>query len=124
MNFAFFWVGEDISIPSYLVQSIRFIYGDDVTILQLSDSTTPRINGVTEVLRKNLSKFIMLARLEAYTLVDSKDTTCFLDADSLLINKIKLPSFSNKKAMLTERDSSYKELKFYFSVKENYLLIT
>ena len=120
MKFAFFWVGDDISIPSFLVQSIRFIYGGDVTILQLSDHATPSINGVTEVLRKNLSKYIMLARLEAYSLVNTNKPTCFLDADCLLINKIKLPSFANNNAMLLERNSAYKKLAFHSSVKENY----
>ena len=114
MNFAFFWVGEDISIPRFLVQSIRSIYGEDATIFQLSDSTTPPISGVTEVLRKNLSKYLMLARLEAYALVETNNPTCFLDADSLLINKIELPPFANHEAMLVEREDKTNFINFNY----------
>ena len=37
LQFAFFWVGNDVSIPSALVDSIRFTYGDEAYIYQLSD---------------------------------------------------------------------------------------
>jgi hypothetical protein len=104
LQFAFFWVGKDISIPSALVASIRFIYDKEAYIYQLSDIKTECIKGVDETLRDELPNEIMLARLKAYSLIDTQNTTLFLDADSLLINKLKLPDFNKFKALLVRRD--------------------
>ena len=59
-HFAFFWIGGDISIPSYLVRSILQTYSNDVNIIFLTDKKTPNINGVTNTIRSNLSKDIMI----------------------------------------------------------------
>ena len=94
---AFFWIGRDLSIPEKLVKSILLVYEDDVNIVQLTDLTTQRIEGVTECYRSNLSKDIMLARLEAYALVPfDKKFTFFVDADSLFLGQINLSSFNKK----------------------------
>lgn len=94
---AFFWIGEDLSTPEMLVKSILMVYGKDVEIVQLTDLTTAKIDGVTQCYRKKLSLDIMLARLEAYALIpfDNK-FTFFIDADSLLLNRINLNSFNKK----------------------------
>ena len=90
---AFFWVGQDVSIPQSLVHSARLVNGDQVEIIQLSDQNTPNIPGVDTVLRGALSKDIMVARLQAYTLVDiGNDFTFFCDADSLFINPVRITS--------------------------------
>ncbi len=104
LQFAFFWVGEDISIPSALVASIRFIYDKEAYIYQLTDKKTKSIEGVDEILRDELPNEIMLGRLKAYSLIDSQNMTLFLDADSLVINKLKLPDFNKFKAFLVKRD--------------------
>ncbi len=104
LQFAFFWVGEDISIPSALVASIRFIYDKEAHIYQLTDKRTESITGVDEILRDELPNEIMLARLKAYSLINTQNTTLFLDADSLLINKLELPEFNKFKAFLVRRD--------------------
>lgn len=104
LQFAFFWVGQDILIPKALVDSIRFIYGKDAYIYQLSDKKTESIKDVDEVLRDKLPNEIMLARLRAYSLVVTQNKTIFLDADSLVINKLKLPEFDKYRAFLVRRD--------------------
>ena len=104
LQFAFFWVGNDISIPSALVDSIRFTYGDEAYIYQLSDKKTEPIKGVNEIIRDELPKEIMLARLKAYSLIKTQNTTLFLDADSLVIQKLKLPDFNKYRACLVKRD--------------------
>lgn len=104
LQFAFFWVGNDISIPSALVDSIRFTYGDEAYIYQLSDKKTESIKGVNEIIRDELPNEIMLARLKAYSLIKTQNTTLFLDADSLVIQKLKLPDFNKYRACLVKRD--------------------
>lgn len=104
LQFAFFWVGNDISIPSVLVDSIRFTYGDEAYIYQLSDKKTEPIKGVNEIIRDELPNEIMLARLKAYSLIKTQNTTLFLDADSLIIQKLKLPDFNKYRACLVKRD--------------------
>lgn len=104
LQFAFFWVGNDISIPSALVDSIRFTYGDEAYIYQLSDKKTEPIKGVNEIIRDELPNEIMLARLKAYSHIKTQNTTLFLDADSLVIQKLKLPDFNKYRACLVKRD--------------------
>ena len=104
LQFAFFWVGNDISIPLALVNSIRFTYGDEAYIYQLSDKKTESIKGVNEIIRDELPNEIMLARLKAYSLIKTQNTTLFLDADSLIIQKLKLPDFNKYRACLVKRD--------------------
>ncbi|MBM3455115.1 MAG: hypothetical protein FJX80_08200 [Bacteroidetes bacterium] len=104
LQFAFFWVGNDISIPLALVNSIRFTYGDEAYIYQLSDKKTESIKDVNEIIRDELPNEIMLARLKAYSLIKTQNTTLFLDADSLVIQKLKLPDFNKYRACLVKRD--------------------
>ena len=42
---AFFWVGENVRIPSILVESINTVYESDVQIYQLTDMSTPSVIG-------------------------------------------------------------------------------
>ena len=89
---AFFWVGQNITVPSILVESINLIYKFDVKIYHLTDMRTPPVPGVTEVYRQNLSSDVMVARLEAYKSlsVSKSDLICFCDADSLFLNRLNL----------------------------------
>lgn len=77
LQFAFFWVGQDITIPLALVDSIRFTYGEEAYIYQLSDKKTESIKGVDEIIRDELPNEIMLARLKAYSLIKTQNTTLF-----------------------------------------------
>jgi len=89
-NFAFFWVGSDISIPSFLTKSIIHAYKrEKVNIFMLTDKKTPYIEGVTKTIRTVLPKDIMLARLKAYSQLKIDDQVIFLDADSLVLNKFR-----------------------------------
>ena len=92
---AFFWVGEDIKIPTYFVKSINNIYPDnDVKITHLTDIKTSNIEGVTNTIRSDLSEGLMVARLEAYLNYNHNDKlTYFCDADSLLLDKLDLHKF-------------------------------
>lgn len=104
IHIAFFWVGNDISIPTCLVKSIRLIYNHEASITQLTDEETLEVASIDCISRQKVSKDIMLARLEAYSSIKIDQDTIFLDADSLLISKINLPSFGKYKAFVVHRD--------------------
>ena len=57
---------------------------------------TPNIDGVTNTIRSELSRELMLARLEAYVNYNHNDNlTYFCDADSILLDKLNLDSFDD-----------------------------
>jgi hypothetical protein len=101
-----FWVGEDIEIPQMLVRSIRYSFGDDIKVVQLSDKATPEVSGVSEYKRLKLSPRIMVARLEAYASVVVKEPTLYLDADMLILKRFELPSLADGEIGLTRRIES------------------
>jgi hypothetical protein len=104
---AFFWVGNNIDIPSIYVKSIRLIYGDNIIIFQLTDHNTVEVEGIDKVLRNKLSKNIMVARLEAYSMNNfNNEHVLFTDADSLMINKYNI--FNVDDIMLLPRLHSFK----------------
>ena len=88
---AFFWVGNDISVPSFLVKSLKLVYNNKVKIFHLTNFTTKKIIGTTKTIRLNLPQDIMLARLQAYRdFPYNNKLTFFCDADSLFIKKLDL----------------------------------
>lgn len=100
----FFWVGQDVTTPSFLVKSVRLLHGDDAEIIQLTDQETPEIAGVTHVVRNRLSKNLMVARLEAYAGVEiGHEYTFFTDADLLFIDKLTLEDSSRRDILLIRR---------------------
>ena len=104
-SIAFFWVGEDISIPKRLVDSIRLVMGSDVEVIQLTDLTTAGVAGVTKVQRSELSSQIMVARLQAYAqTASSQEFTFFCDADSIFISPLNIQTgLDSQDIFLTER---------------------
>lgn len=45
-HFAFFWIGDDLTIPECLVKSIRHVYKNEAFIYHLTDLKTPHIINV------------------------------------------------------------------------------
>ena len=92
---AFFWRGEDTTIPEYFVQSIKIRNLKSFKIIQVSDTKTKKIEGVDLLIDKDLPKDLMSARLKAFSLIETQNTnTIFCDADSLLINNFNFLNFS------------------------------
>jgi hypothetical protein len=105
-HIAFFWVGDDIRIPECLVHSVRWVYGDQVRIHQLSDTQTPAIPGVTQVVRSVLSQDIMVARLQAYAALPPQDGLVFYcDADSLFLQPLELDALDSSRIHIIARDN-------------------
>jgi len=104
---AFFWVGDDISAPKYLVKSIRLTCGEGVEVIQLTNPTTLEVPGVSSVVRSSLSEHIMVARLQAYSQLRlTNDFTYFCDADSIFINPLHIESSHN--VLLSPRVETHK----------------
>ena len=91
----FYWTGERLEIPCFLVKSIRLIHNQKIKIIQLSDDNTPKVENVDKIIKLKLPKDIMLARLKAYSFIETlKNRTFFCDADSILLNSLQLNKFS------------------------------
>jgi hypothetical protein len=104
---AFFWVGNQTSIPEAYVISIRMIHGNSIEVIQLSDLDTPSIAGVSQVLRQKLCNDIMVARLQAYSALEvTEEYTLFTDADCLLLNPLAIDS--SNVILLTPRTLNFK----------------
>lgn len=99
----FFWVGQDISIPSLLVSSVRRHFGDTLEVVQLSDKKTPTVAGITHHKAMNLSPNIMVARLEAYSSLPVSQPTLYLDCDMLVTRPFDLPELKNNEIGVTLR---------------------
>ena len=116
---AFFWVGENVRIPSILVESINTVYESDVKIYQLTDMSTPSVIGVSKVFRQNLSKDVMIARLQAYkNFPFNNDLTCFCDTDSIFVSELNLDEL-NANIYLVKR-SVKQDGKMNANFKEHY----
>ena len=100
---AFFWVGQDTTLPSLLVRSIRLAFGPDFCVYQLSDRQTPAVAGVTHVKHLKLSPHIMVARLEAYAALPQTGATLLLDADMLVLRAFALPPLNTNEVGITHR---------------------
>jgi hypothetical protein len=89
VDFAFFHVGEDFTLPKMLCESIK-ITNPNSNIIQLTDKRTP-------ILCKLVSKFLrvdgnkdnlMFLRSKAYQSYKIDKPTLFLDTDMLVIKEI------------------------------------
>lgn len=80
---AFFWVGPNIDVPSALVKSCELLGVTER--IQLTDQSTPKVPGVTRVVRLNLPTDLMLARVMAYAQLECPGLVLYVDADSLLL---------------------------------------
>lgn len=107
-SIAFFWIGDNTNIPQVLVDSIRLVMGNEINVIQLTNKSTNEVEGVNDIKRFDLSNRIMIARLEAYSQYEPKTkNTFFCDADSIFINKLKLPENNSNKIFLSPRQKDF-----------------
>ena len=102
-SIAFFWIGQNVTIPTLLVRSIRTAFGANFNVHQLSDRETPMVEGVTTCKKLKLSPYIMIARLEAYAALSIREPTLFLDADMLVLRAFDLPPLAENEVGVTAR---------------------
>ena len=87
-QFVFFHIGDDISIPRMLVQTIR-ITNYNAQIIQCSDKFSPPIPGVDILHRDNLDpSYLMLSRLRAFCSLGLSGPAVYVDTDMLVMRPI------------------------------------
>ena len=102
MDFIFLHIGLDIR-PYFLVKSIRKFF-KGTTIIQCTDLKTQKIEGVDEVLRHDGdASNLMTFRLEAFSLIDIKKQSVFLDTDMLVLKEFNLDNYFESDAVLCKR---------------------
>jgi hypothetical protein len=102
VDFIFLHVGSDIR-PHFLVKSIRKFF-KEATIIQCTDLTTQKVEGVDEVIRHGGdTSNLMTFRLEAFSLVDIKKQSVFLDTDMLVLKEFNLDNYFECDAALCKR---------------------
>jgi len=107
INFYFFHIGDNISLPKMMVESIR-ITNVNSQIFQITDRFSPEIKNIDKCFRfdgniKNIMKF----RMEAYSNVELVDNVpaLFLDTDMLILKKINhIDLFKKYEVVLCKRE--------------------
>jgi hypothetical protein len=99
----FFWVGEDVGLPSLLVASIRRHLPGTLEVVQLSNPQTPKVHGITRHVALELSQSLMVARLEAYSSLAIAEPTLYLDSDMLVVRPFDLPALAPNEIGVTPR---------------------
>ena len=120
VDFAFFHVGEDFTLPKMLCESIR-ITNPNSNIIQLTDKRTPILSEfVTKFLRIDGNKDnLMFLRSKAYQSYKVDKPTLFLDTDMLVIKEIDANDiFKNNDLVLCERAYQLDEI-----MNEKYLIL-
>ena len=103
MNFIFLHVGEDIR-PSFLVKSIRKFF-PEASIFQCTDKATKEIEGVDHIYRYDGNiKNLMTFRLEAFSSLDIKQRSVYLDTDMLVLKSFNLDEYNNYDVVLCKRN--------------------
>ena len=88
MNFVFHHSGYDNTLPSLLVQSISKT-NPNSTVVQISDTQTRKVHGVTEHIQfKTTESILSKQRCEMYAKLDINEPAIYLDADILVIKPI------------------------------------
>jgi len=88
VDFVFFHIGPDLTLPEMLVNSIKKTNSKS-KIIQLSDLTTPQVSLTDEIQRfQGNQENIMYFRAEAYLQANFNNPTIFIDTDMLVIKEI------------------------------------
>lgn len=94
LQLVFYWTGDDITIPSILVKSIKSSNNNDLKIIQISDYSTKEIDGVNKILRIKKTENILMDRLSGYSEIETKNNqTIFFDADTIVLSKLDLNNY-------------------------------
>ena len=118
INFYFFHVGSDVSLPEMLVNSIK-ISNPKSEIYQITDNESPEVEKLDGCFRFNGNKKnIMKFRMETYASINIKknESAIFLDTDMLVVREI------NEKNLFKEKDIVFCERQFdcEYPVNVNY----
>lgn len=104
-TFVFFHIGNDISMPKMLVDSIN-LTNPGADIIQCTDLTTPLVPGITKKLRiSGNPNEIMSFRINAFNKAKLLNPAIYLDTDMLVIKKININQLLGKSfALMCKRN--------------------
>ena len=118
MRFAFFHVGEDITQPKRLVESI-YETNPDAEIYMASDKDTPQIPGVFKRIDiKGNREDIMAMRLAGFTALVRDRPTFYLDTDMVVKTKLNPEELLGDKHILFCRRTFNREALFNTKFKD------
>lgn len=87
-NFVFFHVGDDVSTPTMLVDSIRWS-NPDATIIFCTDRVTPQVPGITSRVEIDGDRSLLMTyRLKAFARCQAQGPSIYLDTDMLVIRPL------------------------------------
>ena len=115
INFYFFHVGGDVSLPKMLVGSIK-ISNPKSKIYQITDNDSPELEQLDGCFRFNgIKENIMKFRMETYASINIKksENAIFLDTDMLVVKEL------NEKILFKENDIVFCQRQFNFNVPVN-----
>jgi hypothetical protein len=97
-TFVFFHVGEDLSMPTKMVGSLKSVM-PSAEVIQCSDEATPEVKGVNEVKRsKGDASEMMYWRTRAFAEAKITRPAMYIDTDMLFVLPV------NPAALLAERE--------------------
>lgn len=97
-TFVFFHVGEDISFPTKMVQSLRSVM-PDAEVIMCTDEVTPKVEGVSRTfISKGRKDQIMYWRTAAFASLRLNRPAMYLDTDMLFVLPV------DPASILQERD--------------------
>lgn len=112
MRFAFFHVGDDITQPKRLVESIYETHANP-EIYMASDEATPHVPGVSNRLNiRGDREHMMAMRLAGYTGLVLDKPTFYLDTDMVVLEKLDPNELLGDKRILFLRRTFNRELLF------------
>jgi hypothetical protein len=89
--FVFFHVGDDLSLPTGLVRSIR-AHNPGAEIVQVTDRETPTVPGVTWSHATEVDRqYLMLCRVGAWADLGLDEPALYLDTDMIVNRPIDVP---------------------------------
>jgi len=87
---AFMHIGDDTQLATLMVRSFRK-HNPDFRMVQVADLTSPRIEGVDEVVRQAMTdRSVMLFRMRCFAALSTDEPTWFLDTDMLSVRPLVL----------------------------------
>lgn len=98
-TFVFFHVGDDVSMPAQLVDSIQKT-NPGAEIVMCTDSATPALEGVRRFECEVDRECLMLSRWEAYAGLNLEGPAVYLDTDMIVRGFINAPALLGEKSFV------------------------
>lgn len=111
-TFVFFHVGEDITFPSKMVQSLKAVM-PDAEVIMCTDEATPQVPGVTRTfISKGNYEQIMYWRTAAFASLRLNRPAMYIDTDMLFVLPVDPASILQERDIIFCRRSFHRDATF------------